>query len=69
VSEVPAPSSRQLKTAGGAVDPAAALAMVSSLAGVDGLHPVDAVGLCLASLQGLGRRIATLEAEMGSSRV
>jgi hypothetical protein len=68
MSAVPLPSSRQLKTPGIGADPEAAMAVVSGLAGADGLHPVDAVGLCLASLKGLGRRIAALESEIGVAR-
>ncbi len=69
VSAPPAPSSRQFKTVGVGVDPAAALAVVSSLSGADVLHAVDAVGLCLSSLQGLGRRIAAMEIEAGLARI
>lgn len=60
----PPVSSRQFKDRGGAIDPRLALAIVA--AGVPGHDATDKIGLCLAAVQGLTRRIGDLEERLAA---
>ncbi len=61
-------SSRQLKVAGGPLRPEAMLADLAGYTAPHGLNSIDAVGLCLGSIQAVSARVARLERQLAASR-